>query len=201
MSVELEELRKLVEKLARDVEELKMAREEKRKQTARIEVVSKEGEAISKEFVESVLKLLEDKLGEKPDGGLVLISGIERRKGKVVDSFMSAVDLESIAKCPPFKIAKLTSSLSSENRIRIMQSLLKGVKTASELSEETGLEGGQLYHHLKELIMAGYVQMVERGKYALTSSGCIAIRTISCLASIPGIIIPTPEEVEKEFTQ
>lgn len=191
MSVELEQLRKLVEKLAKDVEELKKSRREERKS-----VIVETTEAIPDDFVKSVLRLLEARLRDRPDGGLVLIGGIERRKGKIVDSFMSAVDLESIIKCPPSDIAKLMASFSSENRVRIMQSLLRGVKTASELSEETGLEGGQLYHHLKDLMMAGYVQIVERGKYTLTSKGCIAIRTLACLASIPGMMTPTPEEVK-----
>lgn len=191
-----EELRKLVERLARDVEELKRARREERKR-----LVKKVVKSIPEGFAKDVLSILEARLGEKPEGGLILVSGIERRKGEVVDFFASAIDLEDAVKCPPSKIARLMGSFSNENRIRIMQSLLEGVKTASELSEETGLEGGQLYHHLKELMMADYVQIVERGKYALTSNGCIAIRTVACLASIPGMISPTPEDIEQEFKQ
>lgn len=193
MSVELDELKKLVERLAMDVEELKRARKEERKA-----VIKEVAKVIPEDFVESILRVLEAKLGDKPEGGLILISGIERKGGRTVDSFLSAIDLEDAIKCLPSKIARLMGSFSSENRVRIMQSLLKGIKTSSELSKETGLEGGQLYHHLKELMMAGYVQAVERGKYALTSNGCIVIRTIACLASIPGMTALAPEEMELE---
>jgi len=41
---------------------------------------------------------------------------------------------------------------------------------SSKLSESTGLKGGGLYHHLKELLYAGYVSE-NKGPFSLTNLG------------------------------
>ena len=192
---EIEELRTIVEKLVRDVERLK-------KETEGKERLELKGVPLKEEqFVDYILKALEKALEEKPDTGLVFVGGIERKDGKIVDSFFSGIELKDVIECPPKKVVKVIAPLSNENRIRILQELLKNTKTSSELSSILGLEGGQLYHHLKELMLAGYIETIERGKYALTSRGCIAIRTIAGLASIPGMVTPTLEEIEEKLKE
>lgn len=95
----------------------------------------------------------------------------------------------------PNRVVRVVSPLTNEKRVRMLLSLLEGPKTASELAEEVGLEGGPLYHHLRELMLAGYVESPERGKYVLTGSGCIVTRVLAALASIPGI---SPPQIEEE---
>lgn len=48
-------------------------------------------------------------------------------------------------------------------------------------------------------MLAGYIEAIERGRYALTSRGCMTIRTIACLVSVPGMIALRSEEIEEEL--
>ncbi|MEM1558620.1 MAG: winged helix-turn-helix domain-containing protein [Candidatus Bathyarchaeia archaeon] len=190
---EVEELKRIVEGLVREVEALKESVKPKTKEVQ----LELKGSIEGRPFLDQIFEVLEKMLRDKPDAGLVFIGGVERRGGKIANSYFSSIELKDVVECPSRKIAKVVASLSNENRIRILQELLKGDKTSSELSSNLMLEGGQLYHHLKELMLAGYVEAKERGKYTLTSRGCIVIRTIAGLASIPGIITLAPEEVEE----
>ena len=184
---EIKELRKIVEKLVKDVETLKKKLAEQEWKSPSLKEPG---------YVKTVLKLFEEQLGDKPDAGLVFVGGIEKREGRIRDSFFSAIPLEEVVNCQPRKIVDVMGPFSNENRILILQALLRGAKTSSELARETGLEGGQLYHHLKELILAGYVEAVGRGRYALTEKGCIAIRVVATVASILWFATPRLEENE-----
>jgi len=84
-------------------------------------------------------------------------------------------------RAPASKIERLLSPIAHEARIRIMQAMYDRPKTSGELSAATGLKGGNLYYHLKELIHGAYV--TERGKgYDLTGLGCQMLVTVSMIA-------------------
>ncbi|RLF04121.1 MAG: hypothetical protein DRK00_07415 [Thermoprotei archaeon] len=188
MSLEerVEELRRMVEQLAEEVRRLKETIEPRRERPTAPRSLS--------DYASFVLKFLEERLSGEPDAGIVFVGGLEKRGGKVVDSFFSSVDLKEVRRAQPKRIVRALAPLTNENRVKILLSLLEGPKSASELAQETGLEGGPLYHHIKELMLAGYVESPERGVYVLTTSGCIAIRTAAALAATPGIAPPQVEE-------
>ena len=79
------------------------------------------------------------------------------------------------------KVERMLSPMAHESRVRIMQVLLEAARGASDLSEATGLRGGNLYHHLKELTHSGYVGERD-GRYVLTILGRQLIITMTCLA-------------------
>lgn len=68
-------------------------------------------------------------------------------------------------------VAIAASCLANSTRVRIVKSLLKGNKTAAELTAATGFSGGQLYHHLNHLTSAEFVSADPRGVYSLTQLG------------------------------
>lgn len=72
---------------------------------------------------------------------------------------------------------------SSPQRVAILNALAgEDVLPTHALSEKTGLVGGQLYHHLKELLRAGLVTAAGRGAYALTEGGLSSFLTLSLLS-------------------
>ena len=77
---------------------------------------------------------------------------------------------------------RLLSPLAHEARIRIMQALWAGPIGSSALSDATGLVGGNLYYHLKELIHARYVGD-QHSKYALTGLGRQLLVTLALIAT------------------
>ena len=82
----------------------------------------------------------------------------------------------------PSKVERMLSPLAHESRVRILQALMVSPLSSSALSEATGLRGGNLYHHLKELLHSSYV-CEKDGAYALTSLGRQLALTLTCLAS------------------
>jgi len=78
-------------------------------------------------------------------------------------------------------VERILSPLAHEARIRIMQAMYDGPKTSGILSQATGLTGGNLYYHLKELMHAAYVREKE-GAYDLTPLGCQMLVTVSMIA-------------------
>jgi DNA-binding transcriptional ArsR family regulator len=79
------------------------------------------------------------------------------------------------------KVERLLAPLAHESRVRILQVLSEGSHSSSQLSVATGLTGGNLYHHLRDLVHAGYVRELDRG-YALTNVGLQLLLTVTCIA-------------------
>jgi DNA-binding HxlR family transcriptional regulator len=150
------------------------------------------------EDVGDLIEYLERRLPDKPDTGMAYFGAIERRGGKIVSSYHSGWEIEDILKCSPRRVANLLSPFSNEQRILILKSLIEKDRGSSELSQATGLEGGQLYHHIKELALAEYVEQKERGVYALTEKGKMALLTVLAMtATLEKRAIP--EEIEEAF--
>lgn len=68
---------------------------------------------------------------------------------------------------PEYRAAQVLGALGNEVRLAILRRLLYRAKSASELMEELGLRTtGQVYHHLRELETAGFVEARE-GRYQI----------------------------------
>jgi len=90
---------------------------------------------------------------------------------------------EQVVETPAAHVELILSSLAHEARIRLLQTLFRGPKTSGGLTEATGLRGGNLHYHLKELIHAHYVEQQE-GAYRLTERGAQMLVTVACLAHV-----------------
>jgi len=183
---EIEELRREVARLARELEELKRKKE-----------LMEKAESIHDPLgIEAALrKFLED----KEEGSIFVYAGVIKRKGVIADSWNHNFDLEHILKLSPKRVARLASPLSNEQRVAILKAILGGVKNASGISEKTGLKGGELYHHLRELLRANYITTKERGVYELTMKGEISLIMISGMAS--WLESMTEEEIEEQLKE
>jgi len=91
-------------------------------------------------------------------------------------------ELHPALEASPAGVERMLSPLAHEARIRIMQTMYDGPKLAGQLSDATGLKGGNLYYHLKELLHASYVKEADGG-YDLTPLGCQMLLTVSAIAS------------------
>lgn len=78
-------------------------------------------------------------------------------------------------------IERMLAPLAHESRIRIMQAMYDGPKTSGEITAETGLKGGNLYYHLRELMHAAYVSEKD-GAYDLTGLGAQMLLTVAHIA-------------------
>ncbi|MBO3804150.1 MAG: helix-turn-helix transcriptional regulator [Candidatus Brockarchaeota archaeon] len=116
----------------------------------------------------------------------VIVSATREELG----GWANASEVQSLTKLPLDRVVFLLSPFSSEQRLRILLLLLEYPKASTDLSKTTGFEGGQLYHHLEELMEAKYVEKVYKGKYRLTEMGRWALynvlNTAQHLINFPG---------------
>ena len=181
---EIEELKRAIVKLAKEIEELKRKKE----------LIEKE---ISVHDPLGISAALEKALEDKEEGSLFVHAGLIKRKGEPHDWWNQNFTLEKVFEVSPKRIVKFISPLTNEQRVRILRLLLEGYNTVGDISKKTGLKGGELYHHLKELIYSGYIKAESRGVYRLTAKGEIALIMISGMAY--WLEPMTEEEVEQSL--
>jgi len=71
------------------------------------------------------------------------------------------------------------SALGHPVRLRLLQLVLTGTQTTAELAEDEGLgTTGQLHHHLRALIAAGWLQSSGRGHYSVPPQRVVALLVI-----------------------
>lgn len=78
-------------------------------------------------------------------------------------------------------IAKLCSALASKQRILILKELSIKKLTSGELTEITGMAGGHLHHHVRDLLSLGLIEKEASGKYTATDFGLNAYITAASL--------------------
>lgn len=78
-------------------------------------------------------------------------------------------------------IAKLCSALASKQRILILKELSMRKLTSGELTILTGMAGGHLHHHVRDLLSLGLIEKEGSGKYAATTFGLNAYITAASL--------------------
>lgn len=66
------------------------------------------------------------------------------------------------------ELASTIDALSHPARLTILRLVLSGVSTTSALLEQESLgTTGQLHHHLRQLVAAGWLTLVKRGRYVV----------------------------------
>lgn len=137
----------------------------------------RDGNAITREIMNLMDELLEQQRHGKPRGNQYLdylkIAVFQRAENfafyhMVISDSKSYEDLFTV---DDNLIAEVASSFVNPARVRLIKSLLAGDKTSSELSQDTGIEGGQLYHHFRELARAKFISRDSRGVYKLSHFG------------------------------
>ncbi|MFB9317748.1 ArsR/SmtB family transcription factor [Cryptosporangium minutisporangium] len=71
------------------------------------------------------------------------------------------------------------AALGHPVRLRLLHRILSGVRTTAELAadEELGTTG-QLYHHLRHLVSAGWLQSAARGRYTVPGERVVPLLVI-----------------------
>lgn len=147
-----------IEKLEREVEELK-------------KIIGKEKKV--PEIVESILKLQSK---EYEEGYIVYIGKLEKFSWDIT---ATSKILEEIY---PEQVSMLADALSNPSRVKILLELLESEKTIKELSKNLKLEGGQLYHHLRYLTKNKLIQQKRRGEYKITIMGVQILLLLSLMS-------------------
>jgi DNA-binding transcriptional ArsR family regulator len=82
------------------------------------------------------------------------------------------------------RTAAICEALAHEVRLSILQELFDGPKSTAQLLQAVSLDRGQLYHHLRDLFVHGFVAQPERGRYEATTHGRIILLLAGHLAHV-----------------
>lgn len=70
------------------------------------------------------------------------------------------------------------AALAHPARIRLLQQVLRGAATANELMRIEGMgTSGQVYHHLRQLVSAGWLHTVGGGRYEVPVARVVPLLT------------------------
>lgn len=106
--------------------------------------------------------------------GLMRTLGMYRKENAPVTDFTGMSD-DAIVK-------NLLEPVASPARFQILRALSTGTRTFSNISQLTGLRGGNLLFHIRKLTDSGMIlQRHERGDYIITDKG---FRTLSAIAEL-----------------
>jgi len=82
-------------------------------------------------------------------------------------------------------LADSVSALAHGVRLLLLREILLGARTVAELGRHEALgTAGQLYHHLRQLVAAGWVQTTTRGRYAVPADRVVPLLVV--LAAVGG---------------
>ncbi len=74
------------------------------------------------------------------------------------------------------ELSKAITALGHPVRLRLLQLILTGTRSAADLQSVDGLgTSGQLYHHLRQLIAAGWLTQTARGHYTVPGDRVIPL--------------------------
>ncbi len=202
MDDELKKLREEIEKMRKEIEELRQERQQGRERPPK---------TIPRRIPRHRMNIDEDDIGLDPDWGEALRESIMETIRAAFDGMNRAISMQirgppvrisargiprpppppgpvedriprRIVRVSPTELVKVIAPLASPERLKILLTLDKYSLGFSEISEETGLKGGQLKLHLDKLLEIGYIiQERVRGRYLVSMNGRLALRLVSML--------------------
>ncbi|TDC93555.1 helix-turn-helix domain-containing protein [Actinomadura sp. 7K507] len=79
--------------------------------------------------------------------------------------------------------AETLSALAHPVRLLLLREILHGARTTAELAAHERLgTTGQLYHHLRQLVAAGWLRTTARGRYSVPGERVVPILTVLAAA-------------------
>lgn len=110
----------------------------------------------------NALKRMYDEPGAVLFTGTVTLAGDERyewQEGRLTDALLGRDWSE---------LAQGLDALAHPVRLALVQAVVSGTRTTSELAEDERFgTSGQLYHHMRQLVAAGWLKQTGRGHYAV----------------------------------
>ncbi|OJF10478.1 helix-turn-helix domain-containing protein [Couchioplanes caeruleus] len=124
------------------------------------------------------LEGLRERVGDD-NGGAVLFTGtVHLPTGEHYDwQFGTAVD--DIFESDWSDWASTLGALGHPVRLLLLRRVLAGTRTATELADDDALgTTGQIYHHLRQLVAAGWLHSSARGQYAVPGERVVPLLVV-----------------------
>lgn len=113
-------------------------------------------------------------------GSAVLFTGSVRLPGDKTYVWQQGIDANELIDADWDEAAAALGALGHPIRLRLIREVLNGASTTAEMGAAEGLgTTGQLYHHLRQLVAAGWLSPAGRGRYEVP-----AVRVVPLLVTI-----------------
>ncbi|MGC5616334.1 ArsR/SmtB family transcription factor [Georgenia sp. Z1491] len=114
-------------------------------------------------------------------GAVMLVGSLTLPDGAPVE-WQQAGATDALLESDWSEVAETLGALGHPVRLELLRLILGGTATTAELAEADGLgTTGQLHHHLRQLVSAGWVRQAGRGRYTVP-----AARVVPLLATVVG---------------
>lgn len=119
---------------------------------------------------------------DDPDGG-VLFTGSVSLDGSGPHLWQQAATTVSLLESDWSELAPSLDALGHPVRLQLLQLVASGVHRTAELAEADGLgTTGQLHHHLRQLVAAGWLRSAGRGSYEIPVQRAVPLLVVLAAA-------------------
>jgi len=130
----------------------------------------------------SPLWALEGLRARVPDPGAVMLTGAVTLPDGRAAQWQEGADTGSLLAEDWGEVADALAALGSPVRLRLLQRVLTGTGTVAELVQGEGVgTSGQVYHHVRQLVAAGWLRSAGGGRYEVPVP-----RVVPLLAAVVG---------------
>ena len=117
-----------------------------------------------------------------PPGAVLFTGTVTLPRGEHYE-WQQQFPLEDLLDEPWEPLVDVLSALGHPVRLMLLRALLEGARTVGELHEQAALgTSGQLYHHLRPLLAAGWVRATARGAYAVPAERVVPLLVVLAAA-------------------
>ncbi|MFD3920070.1 ArsR/SmtB family transcription factor [Streptomyces sp. NPDC058595] len=124
------------------------------------------------------LPVLRERLQAVARGGVLFTGSVVGLDGELVEWERSEAT-ESVLSSDWSEAAEALGALGHPVRLRLIQALAEGRTAVTELMELEGLgTTGQIYHHLRQLVSAGWLETTGRGRYQIPPTRLVPLLVV-----------------------
>ncbi|WP_406300314.1 ArsR/SmtB family transcription factor [Embleya sp. NBC_00888] len=111
-------------------------------------------------------------------GALLYTGALRLPEGTPVE-WQLAADADALLAEDWAPFAEHLGALGHPVRLSLLREILRGTDTAAELGALEGMgTSGQIYHHLRQLVAAGWLRTVGRGHYEVPAMRVVPLLTV-----------------------
>lgn len=115
------------------------------------------------------------------DGAVVYAGHLRTEEGPV--EWQYGLDVDGLAELDWASLAPTLDALGNPVRLNILRAVWSGVSTVAELKEQEGFgTTGQVYHHVNQLVSAGWLTTRRRGHYVVPGGRLVPLLVILAAA-------------------
>ncbi|KQQ66899.1 ArsR/SmtB family transcription factor [Microbacterium sp. Leaf320] len=123
-----------------------------------------------------------NELGRRAPGAVMMAGAVETQAGPI--RWQYGLHAEGLLANDWSDLARPLEALGHPARIELVRQVMRGAHTTAELLQLEHLaSSGQLYHHLRQLVSAGWLVSPRRGHYEVPAARVVPLLVLTMIAS------------------